>query len=219
MGPLPVTRLFNPRVVGMEIDYAGNTPMSAKQYRSALAFAVALKRRYGSIERCRAHMETSIEGKWDPGWSPGKTIDMNQFRRDALTLEASGGSPQEDDLSADDVLFNKKIVGPDGKATKDNLNNYIYWTNHFVNMLPGIASKLDALGTVVAEIAKQDDRIELTDEQAEKLGTQIEAMLTVGLDELVDRLDGLSKDDMREVLRETRWGVVPSGSTNPGGGL
>lgn len=98
MGPLPVSRLFNPLVQGMENDYAGNSPMSPEQYRTSLVFAIACKRRYGSIERCRAHMETSIEGKWDPGWAPGRTIDMTTFRRDALALEAGGGTFQEDDM-------------------------------------------------------------------------------------------------------------------------
>lgn len=35
MGPLPVTSLFNPRVLGLEIDYGGDTPMSRGQYKAA----------------------------------------------------------------------------------------------------------------------------------------------------------------------------------------
>lgn len=86
MGPLPVTRDFNRRVLGLEIVYPGTEPMKDVQYRSALVWArvVADVVGHGDIERVRAHAETSITGKWDPGYAPGKTIDMTAFRRDAL---------------------------------------------------------------------------------------------------------------------------------------
>jgi hypothetical protein len=42
MGPLPVTTLFNRRVLGLEIDYAGNSPMSNAQYRSALVWSAGV---------------------------------------------------------------------------------------------------------------------------------------------------------------------------------
>lgn len=147
-------------------------------------------------------------------------FDQNAFDGTRDQLAALLGSRQEeDDLSADDVLYAKKIIGPDGKETGLNLNDFTYWTNFFANMIPAIASKLDAMGAVVAEIATKDDRIELTDAQAEKLGSQIGAMLDVGFDELAEKLEGLSKEDMRAVLREFRWVPQSSSSTNPGGGL
>jgi hypothetical protein len=96
MGPLPRTRLFNPRVVGLEVDYAGNTPMSPEQYFTSQVYAIAIKWRYGDVERCRLHAETSEEGKWDAGWKPGTPIDANQWRRDALALEARGPRPPDD---------------------------------------------------------------------------------------------------------------------------
>jgi hypothetical protein len=34
----------------------------------------------GDAERIRAHAETSVTGKWDPGWSSGQTINMAAFR-------------------------------------------------------------------------------------------------------------------------------------------
>ncbi|HEY1178869.1 MAG TPA: hypothetical protein VGF17_22170 [Phytomonospora sp.] len=109
MGPLPRTRLFNPRVVGMENDYAGNTPMSPEQYRTSQVYAIAIKRRYGSVERCRLHAETSEEGKWDAGWKPSTPIDAAAFRRDALALEATGGVTQE---AEDDVMFQTIPLDP-----------------------------------------------------------------------------------------------------------
>lgn len=113
MGPLPRTRLFNPRVVGMENDYAGNTPMSPEQYRTSKVYAVAIKRRYGSIERCRLHAETSEEGKWDAGYKPGTPIDAAAFRRDALALEGQ----EEDDMftEADRELLRQLQAGVEGQ--------------------------------------------------------------------------------------------------------
>jgi hypothetical protein len=95
MGPLPIAKLFNPRVVGLEIVYPGVSPMTAAQYRTACVFAVAIKDVFGrpSMEWTRAHAETSVTGKWDPGYASGKTIDMAKFRADAASLA------KEDDMN------------------------------------------------------------------------------------------------------------------------
>jgi hypothetical protein len=89
MGPLPVTSLFNRRVMGLEIVYPGTSPMRDAQYRSALVWskAVADVCGGGDIERVRAHAETSITGKWDPGFAPNRTIDMAAFRNAARNVE------------------------------------------------------------------------------------------------------------------------------------
>lgn len=88
MGPLPVTTAFNARVLGLEIVYPGDVPMRPAQYRTALIWGriVADVVGFGDIERIRAHAETSITGKWDPGFAPGRTIDMVAFRRDARNV-------------------------------------------------------------------------------------------------------------------------------------
>ncbi len=82
MGPLPVTDSFNRRVLGLEIVYPGDKPMTDAQYRAACAWARVVSDVVGGgdIERVRAHAETSVTGKWDPGYAPGKTIDMAAFR-------------------------------------------------------------------------------------------------------------------------------------------
>lgn len=82
MGPLPVTTLFNKRVLGLEIVYPGTEPMRTAQYRAALIWArvVADVCGGGDIQRVRAHAETSVTGKWDPGDAPGRTINMTAFR-------------------------------------------------------------------------------------------------------------------------------------------
>lgn len=86
-GPLPVTTLFNRVTWGLEICYPGSQSMTAEQYRTALVFAEINRRLFGDIERCRAHAETSREGKWDPGFAPGQTINMGVFRADALNIQ------------------------------------------------------------------------------------------------------------------------------------
>jgi hypothetical protein len=90
MGPLPVTSLFNRRVLGLEIVYPGTSSMRPAQYRAALVWAKAVAEVCGGgdLERVRAHAETSITGKWDPGHAPGRTVDMTAFRSAADNQEA-----------------------------------------------------------------------------------------------------------------------------------
>jgi hypothetical protein len=122
MGPLPTTRSFNRRVLGLEIVYPGTSPMRPAQYRSALVWArvVADVVGGGNIERVRAHAETSVTGKWDPGDAPGRTINMAAFRRAATTPTIV-----EDDVSAEDVWgYSNPKVNPIGDAYKYLLQTY-----------------------------------------------------------------------------------------------
>jgi hypothetical protein len=130
MGPLPTTRSFNRRVLGLEIVYPGTTPMRAAQYRSALVWArvVADVVGGGDIERVRAHAETSITGKWDPGEAPGKTIDMAAFRRAAKNLSL------EDDMELTDKLPPVKMG--DGKT----------YTLTVADVLQGLAQQIPGNG-------------------------------------------------------------------------
>lgn len=82
MGPLPKTSTFNKYVLGLEVVYPGDQPMKDVQYHAAVAWgrAVADVVRGGDVECVRAHAETSVTGKWDPGYASGKTIDMTAFR-------------------------------------------------------------------------------------------------------------------------------------------
>lgn len=97
MGPLPVTRSFNKIVWGHEIVYPGTAPMTAAQYRSATALAASIAAVVGTGTECiRAHAETSITGKWDPGYASGRTIDMAQFRRDAAGWAGGTDMPLTD---------------------------------------------------------------------------------------------------------------------------
>jgi N-acetylmuramoyl-L-alanine amidase len=86
MGPLPVTRLFNPQVWGHEVMYPGLKPWTDAQYRSARVLGAVISGVLGrtSPEWVRGHFETSIEGKWDPGVGDGQShsFDMARFRRE-----------------------------------------------------------------------------------------------------------------------------------------
>lgn len=93
MGPLPTTTLFNPRVWGHEIDYAGTVPMRDVQYTAAAVWARCVLQALvesGQIpafdpQRARLHAETSVTGKWDPGCGPSLTIDAAAFRAAVAT--------------------------------------------------------------------------------------------------------------------------------------
>lgn len=83
MGPLPVTSSFNKLVWGHEIVYPGDKPMTDAQYNTMLILGDVLTEILGraNSEWIRSHYETSITGKWDPGYAPGKTIDMSIVRK------------------------------------------------------------------------------------------------------------------------------------------
>lgn len=110
MGPLPTTRTFNKLVWGHEVVYPGTVPMSPAQYRSMLILGGVISGilRRGSAEWCRGHRETSITGKWDPGYATGKTIDLGAARRDTWAALHSP-PPQEDDMPSPADLWNHRI--------------------------------------------------------------------------------------------------------------
>lgn len=97
MGPLPRTKQFNKHVLGLEIVYPGDKPMRDAQYRSAVAWARAVVQvcGRGDVQRIRAHAETSVTGKWDPGEAPGRTIDMNAFRNAVAHQQEADLTPDE----------------------------------------------------------------------------------------------------------------------------
>lgn len=95
MGPLPTTRSFNRLVWGLEIMYPGTVRMTDAQYRTAqiMSGVVSGILKRPNPEWARAHAETSITGKWDPGYANGRTYDMVAFRRGVWSALNSGGAP------------------------------------------------------------------------------------------------------------------------------
>ncbi|RSM73440.1 N-acetylmuramoyl-L-alanine amidase [Kibdelosporangium aridum] len=197
MGPLPVTTTFNRRVMGLEIVYPGNQPMTQAQYRTAAIWAriVTDVLGYGDIQRARAHAETSATGKWDPGFAPGRTIDMNAFRATA----ASGQLPVEDTVSWTENLT---FTAPDGTVTTIQARDWVMWTNfaawQAANGIATTNTKLDAIaGTLndnqaalLAAIGDDPTQIDLTDAQvqmflngvSEKTKAAVKAALREGTD-------------------------------------
>lgn len=111
MGPLPVTRTFNKLVWGHEIVYPGVSSMTVAQYYSAVILAKVIAEVLGvSVDHIRAHAETSITGKWDPGYANNKTIDMAAFRRDAGLAEGQAS------VAAIDILFHQLVHGEGNPA-------------------------------------------------------------------------------------------------------
>ncbi len=187
MGPLPVTSLFNRRVLGLEIVYPGTSPMRSAQYRSALVWAkvVADVVGGGNIERVRAHAETSITGKWDPGEAPGRTINMVAFRRAAKTVL------EDDDMSLDDRL--PPVTLADGKAYTLKVRDVLWG---LAQQIPGNAS--GAGGLTPHPIGQYTTRILATDTiKAELSG------LRVAVDKLATAVagDDLSAEDLKTAVR------------------
>jgi len=135
--PLPKTGLFNKLVWGHEIIYPGTSPMTAAQYRTATILAKICTDIFGysDINRAKGHAETSITGKWDPGYASGKTYDLNKMRADArgAAVVSPPTNGEEDDMGVIVNSYEPKL---------DDKGNPV--TQKFVFIIPTIKS----IGTV-----------------------------------------------------------------------
>jgi nucleoid-associated protein YgaU len=95
----------NARLYGFEIMYAGSHGMTSAQYRTSLRVSAAL---------CEAHKwgAKSIAGhgewtsqKWDPGYAPGRMMDMSAVRNDLATLIHNGPGYTTYVVKAGDTLW------------------------------------------------------------------------------------------------------------------
>lgn len=95
--PLPNTSMFNREVLGIEMQYRGTEPMSPAQYRTMCAVnrCAAIVLGWKSMNVIKTHNGTSIQGKWDPGYAPGKTYDINKIRSDATALDPNGSASED----------------------------------------------------------------------------------------------------------------------------
>jgi hypothetical protein len=95
--PFPDTSDFNRRVWGHEICYPGVSPMRDAQYNTMVILGQVLCQLLGrGPEWIRGHYETSITGKWDPGFAEGRWYDMNEVRRQ-IAAGPIGGDDMFDD--------------------------------------------------------------------------------------------------------------------------
>lgn len=105
-GPMPAGDA-NALYIGIEALNNGTEGWSSTQYAAYVALCAALCEHYGwPATHVRAHRETSVTGKWDPG-----RLDMDQFRADIATrLEG-------DDMTDDDRELLQQIAA-DTKALR-----------------------------------------------------------------------------------------------------
>lgn len=164
MGPLPVTTGFNRRVWGHEVDYAGTVPMSPGQHRAALICGRGVVNVLGrSVEYVRAHAETSVTGKWDPGYAMNRTIDMAAFRRDAAAIGEDDMPLTQDDLNKVSVVVRDQV-----KAVL--LTPVIDWD----------LSKPGAEASVAQQTADNAKAIAAVDKKMDELMTLVRGLATGG---------------------------------------
>ncbi|WP_158892933.1 peptidoglycan recognition protein family protein [Amycolatopsis anabasis] len=121
--PLPRTRTFNRCVMGLEIVYPGDKPMTDAQYRAMLAWGKVTTDVFGfsDINRVKGHAETSITGKWDPGFAPGKTIDLNKARADARAGKGGDDMFEDGDRNALKSIKDNLYYGGGDRSRLDDL--------------------------------------------------------------------------------------------------
>lgn len=115
-GPMPAGD-GNALYIGIEHQLSGYEPWTPEQYRTAVVMTGVLLRHLGKpASHTRAHYETSVTGKWDPGDPNGigfkgaRVLDMDRFRDDVATWMRNGTapgdtstpSPEEDDMKDDE---------------------------------------------------------------------------------------------------------------------
>lgn len=80
----------NKHFYGMEVMYSGSHGMTKSQYSTMTKWAAALCDFHGwTAKSVIAHGEWQ-PGKWDPGYAPGRMMDMNAIRNDIQDLLDSG---------------------------------------------------------------------------------------------------------------------------------
>jgi hypothetical protein len=123
-GPMPAAPDANALYIGIEAMNTGSEGWAPVQYKAYVALCAALCRRYGwPASHVRAHRETSVTGKWDPG-----LLDMDKFRTDIAALidsEDDTVTPEQIDKIAEQAaaaVLNTRIdvAKPDG--TKRSLS-------------------------------------------------------------------------------------------------
>lgn len=84
----------NDHFYGVEIVYSGTHGMTATQYTAALKLSAAILDFHGWTEKSViGHYEWNDQ-KWDPGYAPGKHMDMSAVRADIKRTLAAGPNPK-----------------------------------------------------------------------------------------------------------------------------
>lgn len=246
LGPLaPYRSRMNYYTVGLEIVYPGDKPMTDAQMKTAKVFAKAVADLFGggNIEVVRAHAETNGnapggDGKWDPGFGPGQTIDMTKLRREALALQ--GGISQEDELSAEaerkiDLLY-KAFFETENAPYKETVIDSLraiparVWDTHLPVVLEDGTIYDHPAGVLVpyANVAawqaadkESSADVQLSAEQLERLQNGVrQAVIDASrpeatADYLAERMRGITAEALSEVISklQVKLGFLPTGPT------
>jgi hypothetical protein len=84
---------FNRHFYGAEIWYSGNHLMTTAQYDSAILLSCAINDFHGWNEYSEIGHGEAQPGKWDPGYAPGKMMNMDEVRRDIKARFVKGSKP------------------------------------------------------------------------------------------------------------------------------
>lgn len=107
----------NALYVGVECHNTGSEGWSKAQYNAMVTTGVVLGRVLGcSPDAQRAHRETSVTGKWDPG-----KLDMTRFRADiAAKSKAASAAPAAEVTPYDQAYALGEQIGVLGRRVKKN---------------------------------------------------------------------------------------------------
>lgn len=95
----------NARLYGFEIMYAGTHGMTSSQYKTALRVSAAICEVHGwGAKSIAGHGEWTSQ-KWDPGYSPGRMMDMSAVRADLADLIHHGPGNVTYTVKAGDTLY------------------------------------------------------------------------------------------------------------------
>lgn len=106
-GPVPAGD-GNALYIGWECMNTGSEGWTKAQYDAMVTAAAATSSHYGWTPNAnRAHKETSVTGKWDPG-----LLDMDKFRRDIANHTGDDDMPLSDeDIKRIAVAVRKEVHG------------------------------------------------------------------------------------------------------------
>jgi hypothetical protein len=125
-GPMPAASDGNAVYIGIEAMNSGSQGWDSKGEdadgneitqgealaRLNAALCVHYRKRFGkgfTADHCRAHRETSVTGKWDPG-----LLDMDPFRHRIETIIEEGDMPTAKEIA--DAVWNRDVQPLDGSA-------------------------------------------------------------------------------------------------------
>lgn len=85
----------NTRFYGAEFMYSGSKPMTDEQYETGILLSCAILDFHGWNENSVLGHGQWQPGKWDPGYAPGKMMDMEMVQEDIAERLKQGPKPKK----------------------------------------------------------------------------------------------------------------------------